>query len=83
MGLTIPDPADENSNEAGGVWVVIDSSPALQEDFEGLEHTFMAETANAEGLEPQTLAEAKHRPDWLQWEKAILEELATLEAAGT
>jgi len=83
MGLAIPDPADENGDEAGGVWFVIDGSPALLEDFDGLEQTFMAETADAEGLEPRTLAEAKRRPDWLQWEKAILEELATLEAAGT
>ena len=55
----------------------------MLEDFEGLEHTFIAETSDAEALEPWTLAEAKRRPDWLWWEKAILEELATLEAAGT
>jgi hypothetical protein len=53
------------------------------EDFKGLEQIFLAETADMEALEPQTLAEAKHCPDWLWWEKAILEELATLEAAGT
>jgi Reverse transcriptase (RNA-dependent DNA polymerase) len=46
-------------------------------------NVFMAETADSEALEPRTLAEAKRRPDWLQWEKAILEELATLKAAGT
>jgi hypothetical protein len=27
--------------------------------------------------------EAKHRPDWLLWEKAILEELETLKRNGT
>jgi hypothetical protein len=46
-------------------------------------NVFMAETADSEALEPQTLAEARRRPDWLQWEQAILEELATLKAAGT
>jgi transposase InsO family protein len=75
-------PAEE-PEEAGGAWTVEDGVPALLEDFEGLEHTFMADTADAEALEPRTLAEAKRRPDWLWWEKAILEELATLEAAGT
>jgi hypothetical protein len=29
------------------------------------------------------LSEAKCHPDWLQWEKAIQEELATLKATGT
>jgi hypothetical protein len=82
MGLTIPEPVTEE-DEAGGVWVVIDGAPALLEDFEGLEHTFLAETSDAEALEPRTLAEAKRRPDWIWWEKAIGEELATLEAAGT
>ena len=39
--------------------------------------------AEAEALEPTSLAEAKHRPDWPQWEQGICEELATLEKAGT
>jgi hypothetical protein len=43
----------------------------------------VAEIAAAEALEPSTLAEAKHRPDWSLWEKAIEEELATLKATGT
>jgi hypothetical protein len=83
MGLNIPDPTNEDGEEAGGVWVIIDGAPALLDDYEGLKHTFMAETADAEALEPHTLTEAKRRPDWLWWEKAIEEELATLEAAGT
>jgi hypothetical protein len=74
---------DEELEEAGGVWAVSDGEPTLLEDFEGLVNVFMAETADSEALEPRTLAEAKRRPDWLQWEKAILEELATLKAAGT
>jgi hypothetical protein len=43
----------------------------------------LAETSNAEAVEPQTLAEAKRQPDWPLWEKAIEEELATLKKAGT
>ena len=39
--------------------------------------------AKAEVLKPTSLTEAKHRPDWLQWEQGIREELATLEKAGT
>jgi hypothetical protein len=40
-------------------------------------------TAVSEALEPRTLTEAQHRPDWAQWEEGIREELATLQAAGT
>jgi hypothetical protein len=57
--------------------------PALLEDFEGLEQALTAEIADMEALEPRTLAEAKRRPDWPLWEKAIEEELSTLKAAGT
>ena len=35
MGLQILDPLAEESEEAGGVWVVIDGAPELLEDFEG------------------------------------------------
>ena len=35
------------------------------------EHAMAAEISEAEALEPRTLAEAKSRPDWLLWEKAI------------
>ena len=73
----------EDEEEAGGVWTVVDGVSALLEDFVGLEHTFMAETADSEALEPRSLTEAKCRPDWPLWEKAIDEELAMLKAAGT
>ncbi|KDR64888.1 hypothetical protein GALMADRAFT_82558 [Galerina marginata CBS 339.88] len=43
----------------------------------------VAEISEAEALEPRTLAEAKARPDWKLWEKAIEEELGVLKAAGT
>jgi hypothetical protein len=55
----------------------------MYEDFKGMEFIFVAETADAEALEPRTLAEAKCRPDWPSWEKAIEEELATLKATST
>src|SRR5713226_7969151 len=82
-GLQIPGSSVEEAEEAGGVWTITDGSPALLEDFDGLEHVFTAETADTEALEPHLLTEAKQRPDWLLWEKAIQEELATLKAAGT
>jgi hypothetical protein len=77
------DDDEEEGEEAGGAWIVVDGTSALLEDFTGLEHTFMAETADSEALEPRSLTEAKRRPDWSLWEKAIDDELATLKAAGT
>jgi hypothetical protein len=82
-GLQVHDAHQEDAEKAGGVWTVEDGVPALLEDFDGLEHTLMAKVADAEAMEPHTLAEAKHRPDWPLWEKAIEEELATLKAAST
>jgi hypothetical protein len=38
---------------------------------------------DAEALEPLSLAEAKRRPEWPEWERAIREELKTLDDAGT
>jgi hypothetical protein len=81
--LQLPGTFAEDPEEAGGVWSVEDGAPALLEDFDGLEHVFAVETADAEALEPRSLAEAKRRPEWPLWEKAIEEELATLKAAGT
>jgi hypothetical protein len=46
-------------------------------------YAFAAVIGDSEALEPQSLAEAKRGGDWPLWEKAIHEELATLEAAGT
>ena len=47
------------------------------------EYAMAAEISEAEALEPRTLAEAKSRPDWPLWEKAIAEELELLRKAGT
>jgi len=82
-GLQVPETFVEDPVEAGGVWTVDDGSPTMHEDFEGMEFIFVAETADVEGLEPHTLMEAKRRPNWPSWEKAIEEELATLKTAGT
>ena len=81
--MHLPSASDEDPDKAGGAWSVEDGSPMLLEDFEGLEFAFAAETADAEALEPRSLAEAKHRPDWPLWERAIEDELATLKVAGT
>jgi len=82
-GLQVPETFAEDPVEAGGVWTVDDGSPVMHEDFEGMEFIFAAETADAEGLKPRTLTEAKCRPNWPSWEKAIEEELATLKTAST
>jgi hypothetical protein len=81
--LQFPNPSTEDVEEAGGVWAVVDGTPELLKDFEGLENVFAAKTADTEAMEPHTLTKAKCQPDWPQWEKAIKEELATLKAAGT
>ena len=81
--MQLPGAFAKESKEAGGAWSVEDGTPVLLEDFDGLECTLAAEIADAEALELRTLAEAKHRLDWPQWEKAIQEELTTLDAAGT
>jgi hypothetical protein len=72
-----------DDDDVGGAWSVLDGETVLLEDFKGFEEALLAETSDAEALEPRTLAEAKRRPDWPLWEKAIQEELETLKKAGT
>ena len=72
----------EEVEEAGGAWSAENTFDAL-DDSEWLEYILAAEVAEAEALEPRSLAEAKRRPDWPLWEKAIAEELETLKTAGT
>ena len=43
----------------------------------------LAEMSDKEAFEPRSLTEAKCHPDWPLWEKAIEEELETLQIAGT
>ncbi|KAF7371239.1 Transcription factor [Mycena sanguinolenta] len=50
---------------------------------ESTEYALVADISEVEGIEPHNLAEARRSPDWPHWEKAIKEELATLEANNT
>ena len=72
----------DDIDKAGGAWAVLNGETVL-EDFKGFEEALLAETSDAEALEPRTLAEAKCRPDWPLWEKGILEELETLKKNST
>ncbi len=63
--------------EEGGVVEDEDDS-----DWEEV-YAFVVETGAAEGIEPQSLAEAKRLPDWPEWDRAMKEEIATLERTGT
>ena len=47
------------------------------------EYAMVADMGEMEAIEPRNLTEARRRPDWLQWEKAIEEELVVLDKAGT
>lgn len=51
-------------------------------DYED-EYLLVAETGEAEGLEPRHLAEAMRTPEWPQWRHAIEEELEALKKAET
>ncbi|EKM73443.1 hypothetical protein AGABI1DRAFT_96273, partial [Agaricus bisporus var. burnettii JB137-S8] len=46
-------------------------------------HVLVTEMEIMEALEPRTWKEATQRTDWPLWKKAMEEELATLQAAGT
>ena len=62
ISLQKPDPIAEEGKEgkeAGGVWVVINGTPELLEDFEDLEHVLLTETTDAKALESCTLTKAK------------------------
>ena len=48
-----------------------------------MEDAMAVQTSKMEALEPLSLSSMKMSADWLQWEKAIHEELAILKAAGT
>lgn len=83
-GIQLP-PLAENA-EFEGEGAAEQMMLAMEEDLEEAAELAMAMNeviTQAKALELSSLAEAKHRPDWPQWEQGIHEELATLEAAGT
>ena len=45
--------------------------------------TLVVDAGDIKPLEPKSLVEVKRRPEWPEWEKAINEELKTLEEAST
>ena len=45
--------------------------------------TLVVDAGDIEPLELKSLVEVKRHPEWPKWEKAIYEELKTLEEAGT
>ena len=80
MGIQLPPTVEEAPNpvlEGEGLadWMML-------ADFEE-EHAMAAKISEVEALELRSLAEAKHCPHWLLWEKAIHEELALLQETGT
>ena len=51
--------------------------------FNGPTHPGFAHVAHAHSSDPLTLLQATKRPDWPNWERAIKEELRSLEAFST
>jgi hypothetical protein len=76
-----PDAEDEEAVKR--LLSIIDDDPDDELHSLDLAMAIGEATAVSEALEPRTLAEAQHCPDWAQWEEGIREELATLQAAGT
>jgi hypothetical protein len=48
-----------------------------------MEHATAAAISEIEAFNPQSLEEARQRPDWPKWQIAIQEELKALETAST
>ena len=89
-GVQLPDPVAENPKPNSGPAMFEGEGTADQmlaaaayDDDDELVLELNETIAEAEALEPTSLAKAKRRPDWLQWEHGIHEELAMLEKAGT
>jgi hypothetical protein len=78
-GVCIPSPILENTDndDTEEEWAM------MLDNYPPHEYALVIETADAEAIEPCSLAEAKCCPDWLLWEKGIYEELETLHTAGT
>ena len=59
------------------------ASTVWELDNENVVFALLARNAEAEGLEPTMIEEAKMRPDWPKWEEAINAELKSLDDAHT
>ena len=83
QALSLPPPVERSQFEGEGISEQMMSvlEEALMDCNEEL--AMVAEIAEAEALEPSSLADARRRPDWSDWERAIEEELATIRDAGT
>ena len=71
VGLQVPETVKENDETEN------------EEEKEEEDVALVVDAGDIEPLEPKSLAEAKRRPEWPEWEKAIREELKTLKDAGT
>ena len=79
-GVQLPTPIENVELEGEGV--AEQMMLAMEEELDEAAEFAMAMNEvirQAEALEPSSLAEAKRRPDWPQWEQGIREELATLK----
>ncbi len=72
----VPETEKPLEAEGEGDWVM------MAADFAD-EYAMAAEISEVEALEPRNLREAKARPDWPLWEKAIEEELRMLRETET
>jgi hypothetical protein len=84
-GIQLPSTPPEAGDDPQGESTASQLMAILEDEDDTAElSAVLAEfTAEAEALEPTSLAEAQRRPDWPQWEAGIQEELATLQAART
>jgi len=57
--------------------------PTLPTETVFVEKAMAADMADAEGIEPQSITEAKRLKDWPKWERAVEEELQNLMEHGT
>jgi hypothetical protein len=80
---TPPDEADDPAIEGENAAALLSAILEDGDDTTELSLALADFTSEAEALEPTSLADARRRPDWPQWEQGIREELATLAAAGT
>jgi Reverse transcriptase (RNA-dependent DNA polymerase) len=93
-GATSAHPSDPIITAGVQVPPIAEEAPAQVLEGEGMadwmmvadfmdEYVMVVEMSDFEALEPRSLAEAKRCLEWPLWEKAIHEELATLQEAGT